>query len=487
MWRFIEQGAVIAEEPALDVQFGRMLPRIISPPPGPKSRKFARRLARVESQNVTCLTGKTPPLWEAAKAANVRDVDGNVFVDLTAAFGVALLGHGEPSVVRRIEEQSRALLHGMGDVHPSRARVELLEALADIAPWSRTRAVLASSGSEAVEIALKTAEPARGRSGILAFASAYHGRTLGALSTTQRPPFRHPFGRRLYDGVAFAPFPTGSPNRIRNGSFTGTRRATLADAGPALQEVEGILRRGAPNGDPIGAVVVEPVQGRGGVRIPASGFMAGLSQLARDAGALVIADEIFTGLGRCGRILASERVGLEPDIVCLGKVLGGGMPISACVGRKEMMDAWPPSEGEAIHTSTFLGHPAGCAAATQVIKTLVTEEIPTRADELGARMRSLLADAVGGSRAARWGTSGQPEAGYGVELRGLGLMIGIDLGRDGAGVKLADSALREGFIVLPAGSRGEVVQLSPPVCLTNSQMETACATIGRLSRRCASK
>jgi len=430
---------------------GALAPEISHRPPGPSSRAFMERLARVESRDVTFRSDDWPIFWEEASGANVVDADGNVYVDLTAAFGVALLGHGHPSVVEAVRTQVGRLIHGMGDVHPPTVKLELLERLTELAPWPAARAVLASTGAEAVEIALKTAWLATGRPGILAFEGGYHGLTLGALATTARSHFRRPFEGRLYSGVAFAPFPVK----------TDDHRLGLG-AEDALEVVREMLARGAPNGDPIGTVLVEPVQGRAGARIPPPGFMAVLSDVAREAGALVVADEVMTGIGRCGVFLASRKVGLEPDLVCLGKALGGGMPVSACVGPASVMDAWPESRGEAVHTSTFLGHPTACAASLAVLDVVEREAVPRRAELLGGRL-------VEGLRQQLDGVAGVSE------VRGLGLLLGVELAgvdgapRPGAAVRVAEAALAEGVLVLPSGDEGHVVELTPPVCLGEEQ------------------
>lgn len=434
--------------------FGARLPELRSTPPGPASRALSARLASVESRNVTYVGEGWPVFWEEALGANVRDADGNVLVDLTSAFGVALLGHAHDRVRRALETQAGRLVHGMGDIHPPTVKVELLERLAALAPWPDARVLLSTTGSEAVEAALKTARLASGRPGILAFEGAYHGLTLGPLAVTERARFRAPFADRLYGGVAFAPF----PDPLRGGE----------DAAPrALERVREILRAGAPNGDAIGTVIVEPVQARAGARVPPAGFMAALSELARARDALVVADEIFTGLGRCGAPLASPRVGLEPDVVCVGKALGGGLPISACLASARVMDAWPPSDGEAIHTSTFLGHPLACAAALAVLDAHESGGVPAAAERLGVGLRAGLGERLAGAERV-------------AEVRGLGLLIGVELVRPGgtepavgAAGRVAERALRRGVLVLPAGAEGHVVELAPPVCLTRGQAEHA--------------
>jgi 4-aminobutyrate aminotransferase-like enzyme len=429
---------------------------------------MAERLRAVESRNVTHVSPEWPVFWEQARGANVVDADGNVYLDLTGAFAVALLGHGHPRIAAAVAEQAQALVHGMGDVHPPAAKLRFLERLASAAPWPEARVVLSSTGSEAVETALKTSLIATGRSGILAFGGAYHGLTLGSLAATDRDLFRSPFLRRMYGGVAFAPF----PDPLRHGADAARR---------SLDAVRAILDRGAPNGDPIGTVVVEPVQGRAGVRVPPEGFMADLSALARERGALVVADEIFTGMGRCGALYASELVGLEPDLTCVGKALGGGMPLSACLGRASVMDAWPESCGEAIHTSTFLGHPLSCAAGMAVLELLEIENVAARVRSLGERLKGSLRSALAGVAGV-------------AEVRGLGLMIGIELARDGsrgpaaepaqgAGGRAARFALAEGVLLLPAGEHGHVVELTPGVDLTDAQVDFAVSVVARSVRR----
>lgn len=405
------------------------------------NRDLAERLSRVESRNVTSL-GPVPPFWTEAAGGTVLDADGNSYLDFTGAFGVALAGHRHPRVIERIRAQAGRLVHGMGDVHPPAIKVEFLEALAEIMPWSQPRTILGITGSDAIEAALKTAQLATGRTGIFAFEGSYHGTTLGALAATHREHFRRPFAERLADHVRFVPFP-----------------ASDAAAGDVLDAAGELLEGWGPV--KVAAVVAEPVQGRAGVRVPPPGFMAALARRARAAGALFIADEVFTGMGRTGDLFACDHEGIRPDLICLGKALGGGMPLSACCGPREVMDAWPPSSGEAIHTSTFLGHPLSCAGGLSFLEVLESEDLPGRARRLGNLALDRLAADLG--------------AGDGVvDVRGRGLMLGVELER-GRGASpaaaVAELARRRGLIVLPAGRWGEVVELTPPATLTEAELE----------------
>ena len=404
-------------------------PKLVTKVPGPGSLALAKRLADVESRNVTCLT-PAPIFWERAEGANVWDVDGNRYVDLTAAFGVANVGHAHPKVVAALSLQAERLLHGMGDVHPPAVKVELLEALVARYPGGvPARGVLSSSGSDAVDTALKTAMLATGRPGILAFEGAYHGLALGVLDATWREDFREPFARRLPDLTVYAPF----------GDLDAAQRA-IRDAKI-----------------PLGAVLVEPIQGRGGERIPPAGYLAGLLDLCRANDMLLIADEIYTGFGRTGRWFACEHEDVVPDLLCIGKGMASGMPISACLGRRETMDAWPASRGEALHTQTFIGHPAGCAAALACIEVLEAEGYLEQAARLGERALAQLAD-----RAAS-----RPEI---LEVRGRGLMLGIETAQQQGAVIACQRALAKGVIALPSGSRGEVVSVTPPLCIDEAAL-----------------
>jgi 4-aminobutyrate aminotransferase/(S)-3-amino-2-methylpropionate transaminase len=386
----------------------------------------------VESRNVTCLD-PVPVFWERAQGANVWDVDGNRYVDLGAAFGVANVGHAHPRVVDALARQARVLLHGMGDVHPPAAKLELLEALAARYPGGGpVRGVLGSSGADAVETALKTVQLATGRSALVAFEGAYHGLSLGALDATSRPAFREPFAGRLAARTVFA----------RYGDLDDVRRAA----------------RRAPG--PVGAVLVEPVQGRGGVRVPPPGFLAGLRELCDREGWCLVADEIQTGCGRTGLLFACEHEGVVPDLLLVGKGLASGLPISACLGLARWMDVWPVSTGEALHTSTFLGHPPSCAAALACLAVLDEEKLVAEAAELGAFALARLRAALAGHPGVR-------------EVRGLGLLIGIECDAPERAAAAVRAALERGLLLLPCGDDGRVLSLTPPLSIGREALAAA--------------
>ncbi len=441
--------------------FGRILPRIVVPPPGPASRRLARQLARYESPGVsTMCAGDTPIVWERARGANVLDADGNVYIDLTGGFGVANLGHGDPRVVAAVRRQAGALLHGLGDVHPDARRAGLARRLARLAPGRRNQVILCSSGSEAVELALKTAVRATGRHGVLAFTGGFHGQSYGALAVTQWPRFREPFEPQLNRRVASAPYPY-------------CYRCPLGLTYPScdiacLEPVERALDRPPRGAGPIGAVVIEPVQGRGGEIVPPPGYLARLRDICDERGVLLIADEIFTGFGRTGAWFAVQREGVVPDILCVGKGMAGGMPIAACIARAEVMGAWAHRGPEAPHSSTFMGHPVGCAAALASIGELERRRAPERARRMGAHLLRRC-----GAMMERHRVIG--------DVRGLGLMAGIELVRDrrskephpAAAASVMRRALARGVIMITSGPAGNVLSISPPLTITRRQLDFA--------------
>src|SRR5258708_47084 len=310
--------------------------------------------------------GSWPIDWERAKDVFVWDADGKKYLDLTGAFGVAAAGHANSNVVKAGQKQMAKLLHAMGDVHPHARKAELARELSRITfeRWGKKsgKTIFSNSGFEAVESALKTAILATSRHGVIAFNGAYHGLGYGALNVTHRDFFRSPFQSQLREFGNFVSFPK-KPSDLATTEF----------------QIRNFFRRGW-----IGAVLVEPIQARGGINVPPPEFLPLLRKLCDEFGALLILDEIYTGFGRTGKWFACEHSQTIPDLICLGKALTGGFPLSACVGRADLMDAaWPQSKGEAIHTSTFLGHPVGCAMALAQISEIGKLKLPERSAELG--------------------------------------------------------------------------------------------------------
>jgi 4-aminobutyrate aminotransferase/(S)-3-amino-2-methylpropionate transaminase len=384
-----------------------------------------------------------PIVYAQGRGANVMDADGNRYVDLVAGFGALLLGHRPASVLRAVHAQERRLVLALGDVYASDLKAPLCESLARLLPPAGARVMLGLSGADAVTAALKSACLATGRPGVVAFEGGYHGLSYAPLAACGlHESFRAPFQAQLGPFVSFAPYPSdGVP------------------ADRTLEIVRGLLQGGA-----CGAVLVEPILGRGGCIMPPPGFLQELRDLCNEAGSLLVADEIWTGLGRSGNWLASVEQGVVPDLVCLGKGLGGGVPISACIGSASVMAAWATRGGGAIHTATHFASPVACAAALATVAELRRRKLPTRARAVGQRWLRHLADRVEGSGVR--------------EIRGRGLMIGIHLeGGKARTLAVCRQLLRRGYIVLTGGRDGDVLTLTPPLDISETLLD---AFVGEL-------
>ena len=416
-----------------------------------KTKQVLDLLRTHESRNMLWVEpdGSWPIVWERARGTRVWDADGKEYLDLTAAFGVAASGHANPRVVAAGQKQMRLLPHAMGDVHPHEPKAELARELSRITfeKWSSGResgkVIFNNSGFESVEAALKTAMLATGRRGIVAFeGTAYHGLGYGALNATHRPFFREPFQSQLGKFGRFVPFPK-----------TGDDLEALD------KRLEKILATRK-----YGAVVVEPIQARGGINVPPPDFLPMLRDLCDQFGALLVLDEIYTGFGRTGKWFACEESGVVPDLICLGKALTGGFPLSVCVGRSDVMDkAWPPSTGEAIHTSTFQGNPVGCAMALAQMAEIGARKLPERAAESGRFLMDKLREEIS-------------VPGTTVEVRGRGLVVGLEIHHDG-GRAMRATVLKE---MLPARihslarrrrANGDVISFTPPLTITRPELE----------------
>ena len=425
------------------------------------ARQTLQLLRDHESRNILFVEpdGSWPIVWERANGVHVWDADGEKYLDLTAAFGVAAAGHANPNVVKAGQRQMGKLLHAMGDVHPHSLKAQLAKELSRLTfeRWTKKikvktgKIIFSNSGFEAVESALKTAMLATKNNGVIAFEGGYHGLGYGALNATHRAYFRSPFRSQLRAFGHFAKFP-----------------ALKSDLKSLELSLQKIFRR-----KKIGAILVEPVQARGGINVPPPEFLPLLRKLCDEHGALLILDEIYTGFGRTGKWFACEHSGVVPDLICLGKALTGGFPLSACVGRADVMDAaWPASTGEAIHTSTFLGHPVGCAMALAQLAEIERLRLPERAAELGQFLRAEL--------------SKIHVPGIVCSPRGLGLMAGIELnlpnGKPAVQITLdaVKALLRDGYIFLPEGEPANVISFTPPLTITRRQLGGAVAALARV-------
>jgi 4-aminobutyrate aminotransferase/(S)-3-amino-2-methylpropionate transaminase len=429
--------------PPPEVTPGFDLPELRVKPPGPQSRtwltrfsQFAAPMGPKKTASARAVKADVPEgaiVFAQAKGCNVIDVDSNRYVDLAAGFGSLLLGHSHEAILRALEVQSARLLQSMGDVYPSDAKIGLLQRLARLHPDPHAKVILGQSGADAVTAALKSAVLFTGKTGLIAFGSAYHGLSYGALSVTDlRPSYRAPFEDHLARNVTWIPYPKSDEEGARS----------LA-----------ALKKRLSAGD-IAGVIIEPILGRGGVVVPPDGFLAGVSAETKQAGAVLIADEIWTGLGRTGAWLVSDEVdGFSPDVITIGKGLGGGVPISACIGSGEVMAAWSQEE-EVVHTSTFAGAPLACTCALATLDVLGRKNWIQTAREGGNAWIEQLRSLTKGTAI--------------TEVRGRGFMIGLDCSSLAGGASaLQQALLRRGFLTSTGGGKRDVLVLTPPLIITS--------------------
>lgn len=371
-------------------------------------------LVRLEESRDSGLFPKRPLVIVRGEGARVWDADGREYLDCVAGHGAANLGHCHPRVVAAVREQAGRLTLCPGTfVNDVRAR--LLDRLGRVVPGGPGRVFLCNSGTEAVEAALKFARLATGRTGVVACMRGFHGRTMGALSATWEKKYRQPFEPLV----------------------PGFRHVRYDD----LEALSGAVT------DETAAVLLEVVQGEGGVRPGSGEYLRGAQALCRERGALLITDEVQTGVGRTGRLLAGEHHGLEPDLVTLAKSLGGGVPIGAVLIGPRVGDLKPMTHG-----TTFGGNPLACAAALAALEALAEEGLVERAAALGeralARLRALDAKVV-------------------REVRGLGLMLGVELRTRVRGA--LEGLMERGVLALPAGPT--VLRLLPPLVIADDELD----------------
>ena len=431
---------------------GQELPNIRSEVPGIKARSFIDQLAQTECPALTARRARRseasganhdPIVWTKAQGVNVYDVDGNRYVDLSSGFGASSIGHAHPDLVASIQEQSQTLLHALGDLHPSDVKIELLQRLQELSPFPDARVILSLSGSDAIESALKTAQLHTSKAGVIAFKHGYHGLEYAALAVSgYNDDFKAPFQSQLASNIRFAEWPLPK-----------------VDLAECTANIEALIDSS------IGAILVEPILGRGGIRIPPPGFLNALRELCDKHELLLVVDEILTGLGRTGSLFRVEAENVLPDILCIGKTLGGGLPISACIGKANVMQSWTrtnPDGGEAIHTGTFFGNPLAARAALSTLDILEREQLAERSANIGQtfleKLESLQLPGC-------------------VDIRGAGMLLGLEVEAGLNVLNLTQNLLRHGYITLPAGPNAEVLELLPPLTIERSILDHFCQTL----------
>jgi 4-aminobutyrate aminotransferase len=408
-------------------------PEIKTPLPGPKAADLIARDSRAMSPS---FTRSYPFVMDHGRGCWVTDVDGNRFLDFTAGIAVVTTGHSHPRVVAAIKEQTERFLHMSGTDFYYTSEIELAERLENsILPGTPARVFFTNSGAEAIEGAMKLARYATGRPSYIAFIGAFHGRTFGALSLTASKASQRRRFAPLLSQVFHAPFPTPA-------------RGITTDE--SIRRIEELFATVAPP-ESVAAVFVEPIQGEGGYLVPPDDFLPRLRELTASHGILLVADEVQSGMGRTGHLLAVEHWGVEPDIVCLAKGIASGLPLGAFIARAEQM-SWPPGS----HGSTFGGNPVACAAGLATLD-LLEEGLMENAAKVGAVMQDGLREIAAGHEEI-------------TDVRGIGLMLALELRTPELAARLVQSAFEHGLLLLTAGTRA--VRISPALVLDSNEAAT---------------
>jgi len=376
-----------------------------------------KEIVNLEEKLMANVYAKRPVVITRGKGALVWDINGKEYVDCTGSYGVCIVGHSHPKVVEAVRRQAETLISCHASFYND-ARSELLQKIIQMAPKGLNKVFLANSGAEAVECAIKLARKFSGKPEIIAMMGAFHGKTMGALSATWDKKYREPFKPLV---PAFKHVPPDNLEKVR----------------------EAITEKTA-------AILVEPIRGEGGIRVPPNGFLPGLREICDETGVLLIFDEVQTGFGRTGKIFACEHWNVVPDILCLAKSVAGGLPLGITIAKENVMSSLKVGE----HTTTFSGNPLVCAAACAAIDVLVEEKLPERAATLGRYFKEKLELLQTRHRIVR-------------EVRGLGLMIGMELRFDVLNIIL--KCMDRGVLVLDAGRN--VLRFLPPLVIERGHID----------------
>jgi len=377
----------------------------------------------VEDKLMANVYAKRPIVITKGKGALVWDINGKEYIDCTGSYGVCIVGHSHPKIVEAVKRQAEALISCHGSFYND-ARSEFLQKIAQIAPKGLEKTFLSNSGAEAVECAIKLARKFSGKPEIIAMMGAFHGKTMGALSATWDKKYRDPFKPLVPE---FKHVPPDDLEKVR----------------------EAITEKTA-------AILVEPIRGESGIRVPPNGYLQGLRKICNEKNILLIFDEVQTGFGRTGKLFACEHWGVIPDIICLAKSVAGGLPIGVTIAKKEVMSSLKIGE----HSSTFGGSPLVCAAACGAIDVLVEEKLPERAAALGRYFKEKLEELQTQHRIIR-------------EVRGRGLMLGVELRFDVLNIII--KSMNKGVLILDAGRN--VLRFLPPLVIEKKHIDRVISTL----------
>ena len=421
---------------------GAEAPNLVTELPGPKAREVLERDGRTTSPSLP----RAYPFVPARGAGSVvEDVDGNVFLDVNAGIAVTSTGHCHPTVVEAIQRQAAELIHYSASDFYLPIYSELTDRLAEIAPMPDARSFLTNSGTEAVEAGIKLARWSTGRQYVIAFYGSFHGRSYGSVSlTASKATYRAGFGP-LLPGVLHAYYGDGRDMPVAPGAD--------AEGFPTLDHIEGFLMKKIVAPDEVAAIVVEPVMGEGGYILPPDGWLQALRELCDRHGILLICDEVQSGMGRTGKMWAVEHFGVEPDILLSGKGIASGMPLGAMIAKDSVM-TWT----KGTHGSTYGGNPLSCAAAIATLDVIEQEELLENAAKVGDLVMNGLRDIQSRHDAIR-------------EVRGLGLMIGIELPDHETQAAVERAAFERGLLMLGCGEAS--IRMSPALVFREDQARVA--------------
>ncbi len=396
------------------------------------NRNVYTRLKATECPDAT-MVDNNPLILERGEGSYVWDLDGKKYIDLCAGFGSLALGHNHKRLKKILENST--LYQGMGDVYASRSKLECLETLKSFLPEDFTHGAFAVTGSQAVELALKTACLYTGGSGVISFTEGYHGLDLGLLPITGREDFRAPFkGLLAKEIVEHVPY--NSSNEKLEAALSALKRREVKPA----------------------CVIAEPILGRGGMILPEEGFLERLSSFCKKNGILLILDEILTGLGRIGTYTSSHEISC--DIICLGKILGGGFPISSCFAKKDIMKSWDLGQVESLHTGTFFGHPLMCELSKETLLEIKENSLAEKAKQLGEFLEKSLKEKLSHSKKIK-------------DIRIRGLMGAIEFKEDGLAAKAMFSLRENGLILIPSGKEARTLSMTPALNISKDTLEEA--------------
>ena len=405
------------------------------------------------------LSHQHPIFVRSARGARLTDVDGREYIDLTSGIGVNNLGHNHPAVVEAVKHQAGELMHSCFQVGMYASYLEVAERLHRLSPGQfEKKTFLTNSGAEAIEGAVKFARAFTKREAVLTFQYSFHGRTFYALRMTGRAnPYRAGFGS-LSGEVARLPFPN---------AYRMTEGDEEACAEQILARLEELFLTELPP-EAFAAIVFEPILGEGGIIVPPKGFLRRIAERCREAGIVIIADEVQTGIGRTGWFAASEAFDVAADLMVFAKSLGFGLPLAAVTGRAEIIDSLPPGG----LGGTLGGNPMACAAAIAGLDAIEAEGVMQKARESGQRALKKLKDIQQGCELVG-------------DVRGLGLMIGVELVSDRMSRKpavaetrwVAEKCRERGVLVLYGGAFGNVIRMLPPLTIENTELEGALETL----------